>query len=63
MSAEQPSDFVYGAKAIAEVLGLEPYQVFYLLKKKRLPAVKLGPRKYAASRSALIATVTAKEVA
>jgi hypothetical protein len=45
-------DLLIGAKAIAEELGIEPVQVYYLVKTKKLPIGKMG-RDLIASRAKL----------
>ena len=45
-------DMLYGAKAIAEFLGVSMRKAFYLLEKSRIPCGKIGSQ-WIASRSIL----------
>jgi hypothetical protein len=57
LSELNPSDdIVIGATAIGAVFGLRPTQAFYLLKRGKLPAKKLGV-KWISSKRALLAAV------
>ena len=49
----EPSDLVWGATGIAEVLNVNRRQAFFLLENKRIPARKIGGR-WCASRARLL---------
>jgi hypothetical protein len=51
---QQPSDIVWGAKAIGQVINRSERETYFLLEKNLLPAVRVG-RKWSASRSRLLA--------
>jgi hypothetical protein len=46
-------DLLWGAQAIADFLGIKLDQVYYLIRTKRLPIGKLGPKTVIASRKKL----------
>jgi hypothetical protein len=49
----EPADLVWGAEGVAQVLGLNKRQAFFLLEKKKIPAKKVGGR-WCVSRSRLL---------
>ena len=54
---EAPADFVWGAGAIAKVIGRSERAVFHMLEKKLLPAKRVGGR-WCASRRKLLEALT-----
>ena len=56
-----PTDFLWGADAIALYLNLDRHQVYYLVRKNRLPVKKLGRRTFMARKSELDAAMSASE--
>ncbi|HEY1490476.1 MAG TPA: hypothetical protein VGF90_05495 [Verrucomicrobiae bacterium] len=46
-------DLLWGAQAIADFLGIPVDSVYYLIRRKRLPIGKLGPKTIIASRKKL----------
>ena len=54
---ESPSDLVWGAGAIAKVIGRSERSTFHLLEKQLLPARRVGGR-WVASRRKLIDVLT-----
>ena len=46
-------DLLWGAQAIADEIGLSLDQVYHLIRMKRLPVTKLGPKTIIASRKRL----------
>jgi hypothetical protein len=57
----QPSDLVWGAAAIAEVIGRSERQAYWLLENDRLPARKIG-QAWCASRARLLAYCAGDDV-
>jgi hypothetical protein len=51
---QQPSDIVWGAKAIGQVINRSERETYFLLENNLLPAVRVG-RKWSASRARLLA--------
>lgn len=49
----EPADLVWGAEGVAQVLGLNKRQAFFLLEKKKIPAQKVGGR-WCVSRARLL---------
>ena len=54
------SDLIWGAQGIADEIGLDLRQVYYLLAKKRLPHRKLSHRVIVASKTELRAALIAQ---
>jgi hypothetical protein len=52
-------DLIWGAQAIADELGIPIDRAYYLIRKKRIPAAKLGQKTIVASRKALKRALTA----
>jgi hypothetical protein len=53
-AAPKPADdLIWGAKAIADELGIPLTRVYYLIRTKRIPFKKLGPKTIIASRRQL----------
>jgi hypothetical protein len=51
-------DLIWGAQAIADELGIPIDRVYYFVRKKKIPAAKLGPKTIVASRKALRRALT-----
>lgn len=60
MTDQTDTDLLFGVKAIARAIGLDPRQVYYLKDKGELPTFKVGIR-ICARRSSLRAWLAAKE--
>lgn len=48
-----PSDLLWGADAIVRYINRSRFQVFYLIRKGRIPVKKVGPRTLLARKSEL----------
>jgi hypothetical protein len=48
-----PNDVIWGAKKIADHIGRTLSQTYYLIRTKKIPAKKLGPRTIMARKSEL----------
>jgi hypothetical protein len=48
-----PSDILWGADAIARYINRSKSQVFYLIRKQRIPVKQVGPRTLMARKSEL----------
>jgi len=60
--SNEVSDLVWGARAIAEVIGQSERSTFHLLENEHLPAKRIG-RRWCASRARLLAYLTSDEPA
>lgn len=56
-----PSDILWGAEAIARHINRSRSQVFYLVRKGRIPVKKVGPRTLLARKSELDRTLAKLE--
>ena len=61
MTMDTKSDYLHGARSIAEYLGVSPRRAFYLLENKMIPATKLGAT-WVARPSRIVAAIEAGEV-
>jgi len=61
MLAELISDVVWGAEEMGRVIGRTTRQTYHLLEAGLLPAKKVGPKLWCASRKRLLQALTGEE--